>query len=62
MTAAEIATVIDVSKNTVESWTKEGFPRNPGEANIKKIEQLYDDLEPCFDNLDKIENRTPVLE
>lgn len=62
MTSAEIAVVIDVPKDTVVSWTKEAYPRNPGEDNEAKIDKLYAELEPCFNNLDKVENRTPILE
>lgn len=55
LTAAEIALIICVPVNTVESWTKEqGSARNPGKKNVAKIDGLYETLKPCFERLETL--------
>lgn len=52
LSAHRIADILKVSIPTVESWTKtKGSARKPGKINSAKIDDLYNTLKPCFDNL-----------
>lgn len=51
----KMASILEVSTNTVKSWTKsQKGARAPGKKNSSKIDDLYDSLRSCFDRIEKL--------
>ncbi len=48
--AYKIAEIMRVSTDTVESWTRK-CSNKPSKKNAKKINDLYEELKPCFERL-----------
>lgn len=56
LSVKEMASILEVSVNTLKSWTKsQKGARTPGyNNNVDKIDALYDSLEPCLDQIEKL--------
>jgi hypothetical protein len=55
LSVEEMASILEISTNTVKSWTKsQKGARAPGKDNSGKIDVLYENLKQCFDRIERL--------